>query len=58
MHYNHMLVSMDCRLLLDRIVRLHLGGDAVLYTVLYSTGMSVGSLLSANKKTMDCLNVL
>ena len=33
MHYNHMLVSMDW-LLLDRIVRPHLGGDAVLYIVL------------------------
>ena len=33
MHYNHMLVSMDW-LLLDRIVRLHFGGDTVLYIVL------------------------
>ena len=51
MHYNHMLVSTDC-LLLARILRPHLGGDAVLYSV--SIGMSVGSLLSGNMKTMDC----
>ena len=47
MHYKHMFISTDC-LLLARIVRPHLGGDAVLYRV--STGMSVGSLLSANVK--------
>ena len=45
MHYNHMFISTDW-LLLDRIVRPHLGGDALLYSV--SIGMSVGSLLSAN----------
>ena len=33
-------------------MRPHLGGDAVLYSV--SIGMSVGSLLSGNMKTMDC----
>ena len=50
MHCKHMLVSTDW-LLLSRIVRPHLGGDAVLYSV--SIGMSVGSLLSANRKTME-----
>ena len=44
-------------------MRPHLGGDAVLYSV--SIGMSVGSLLSGNMKTMEgfdmkvlCVNVL
>ena len=62
MHSNRMFISADC-LLLARIVRPHLGGDAVLYSV--SIGMSVGSLLSGNMKTMDgfdmkvlCVNVL
>ena len=50
MHYNHMFISTDC-LLLARIVRPHLDGDAVLYCV--SIGMSVGSLLSGNMKTMN-----
>ena len=44
-----MFISTDC-LLLARIVRPHLGDDAVLYSV--STGMSVGSLLSADLKTI------
>ena len=51
MHYNHMFISTDC-LLLARIVRPHLGGDAVLYSV--SIGMLVGSFLSGNMKIMDC----
>ena len=51
MHYNHMFFGTDCYLL-ARIVRPHLGGDAMLYSV--SICMSVGSLLSGNMKTMDC----
>ena len=47
MHYKQMFISTDC-LLLARIVRPHLGRDAVLYSV--SIGMLVGSLLSANMK--------
>ena len=50
MHYKQMFISKACKLL-ARIVRPHLGGDAVLYSV--SIGMSVGSLLSANMKTIN-----
>ena len=45
MHYKHMFISTDC-LLLARIVRPLLGGDAVLCSV--GIRMSVGSLQSAN----------